>query len=74
MSTTTPTPGRTTEPILDVKNLGVDFWVDGVWYPAAIGMNYQVHRAKSSRSWVSRARGRARARWRCWGSLLRTDA
>ncbi|NEM90620.1 dipeptide ABC transporter ATP-binding protein [Galbitalea soli] len=43
MSTTTPTPGRTTEPILDVKNLGVDFWVDGVWYPAAIGMNYQVH-------------------------------
>ncbi len=30
-------------PILEVKDLGVDFWVDGTWYPAAIGMNYDVH-------------------------------
>ncbi|MHB1171349.1 MAG: dipeptide ABC transporter ATP-binding protein [Lacisediminihabitans sp.] len=30
------------EPILKVEDLGVDFWVDGVWYPAAIGMNYEV--------------------------------
>ena len=29
-------------PILEVKDLGVDFWVDGTWYPAAIGMNYDV--------------------------------
>jgi peptide/nickel transport system ATP-binding protein len=30
-------------PILEVHDLGVDFWVDGTWYPAAIGMNYDVH-------------------------------
>jgi peptide/nickel transport system ATP-binding protein len=30
-------------PILEVKDLGVDFWVDGTWYPAAIGMIYDVH-------------------------------
>jgi peptide/nickel transport system ATP-binding protein len=30
-------------PILEVSNLGVDFWVDGTWYPAAVGMNYDVH-------------------------------
>ncbi|MEJ1229559.1 MAG: ABC transporter ATP-binding protein [Galbitalea sp.] len=29
-------------PILEVKDLGVDFWVDGTWYPAAVGMNYDV--------------------------------
>jgi peptide/nickel transport system ATP-binding protein len=29
-------------PILEVNDLGVDFWVDGTWYPAAIGMNYDV--------------------------------
>jgi peptide/nickel transport system ATP-binding protein len=29
-------------PILEVTNLGVDFWVDGTWYPAAIDMNYDV--------------------------------
>lgn len=28
--------------ILSVKNLGVDFWVDGQWYPAASGMHYEV--------------------------------
>lgn len=30
------------QPILKVEGLDVDFWVDGVWYPAAIGMDYQV--------------------------------
>ena len=30
------------EPILKVENYNVEFWVDGVWYPAAIDMNYQV--------------------------------
>jgi peptide/nickel transport system ATP-binding protein len=40
------TPAATTKstdkPILKVSNFGVDFWVDGVWYPAAIDMNYEV--------------------------------
>lgn len=31
-----------TEPVLKVSNYNVDFWVDGVWYPAAIDMNYEV--------------------------------
>jgi peptide/nickel transport system ATP-binding protein len=30
------------EPILKVENYKVEFWVDGVWYPAAIDMNYHV--------------------------------
>jgi peptide/nickel transport system ATP-binding protein len=30
------------EPILKVENFNVEFWVDGVWYPAAIDMNFQV--------------------------------
>jgi len=29
-------------PILQVSNYNVEFWVDGVWYPAAIEMNYEV--------------------------------
>ncbi|MCL2542228.1 MAG: ABC transporter ATP-binding protein [Nocardioidaceae bacterium] len=29
-------------PVLKIENLGVDFWVDGTWYPAATGMNYEV--------------------------------
>jgi peptide/nickel transport system ATP-binding protein len=28
--------------ILQVENYNVEFWVDGVWYPAAIDMNYEV--------------------------------
>jgi len=30
------------EPILKVENFTVEFWVDGVWYPAAINMNFEV--------------------------------
>jgi peptide/nickel transport system ATP-binding protein len=30
------------EPILKVENFNVEFWVDGVWYPAAIDMNFEV--------------------------------
>ncbi|MEY4310606.1 MAG: hypothetical protein RLZ71_532 [Actinomycetota bacterium] len=30
------------EPILKVENYNVEFWVEGVWYPAAIDMNYEV--------------------------------
>jgi peptide/nickel transport system ATP-binding protein len=29
-------------PILQVSNYNVEFWVDGIWYPAAIDMNYEV--------------------------------
>ena len=29
-------------PVLEVKNYTVEFWVDGTWYPAAIDMNFQV--------------------------------
>jgi peptide/nickel transport system ATP-binding protein len=38
----TPTKKAASEPILEVHGLGVDFWVDGTWYPAAIDMNYDV--------------------------------
>ena len=31
------------EPILKVKDFNVDFWVDGVWYPAVIDMNLDLH-------------------------------
>ena len=29
-------------PILEVQKLGVDFWVDGQWYPAALDMDYRI--------------------------------
>jgi peptide/nickel transport system ATP-binding protein len=31
------------EPVLQVRDFTVEFWVDGVWYPAAIKMNFDVH-------------------------------
>ena len=39
-------PSRTGEPILRVEGLGVDFWVDGEWYPAAEDVSYEVHRGE----------------------------
>jgi peptide/nickel transport system ATP-binding protein len=36
----------TSETVLEVSNLGVDFWVDGTFYPAAIGLNYEVKRGE----------------------------
>jgi ABC-type glutathione transport system ATPase component len=30
------------EPILKVEGFNVEFWVEGVWYPAAINMNFEV--------------------------------
>ena len=33
-------------PVLKVKNYSVDFWVDGVWYPAAIDMNFELEAGK----------------------------
>ena len=34
------------ETILEVDNLGVEFWVEGEFYPAAIDMNYDVRRGE----------------------------
>ena len=42
MTTATTTP----ETVLEVSGLGVDFWVDGVFYPAAIDLNYSVRRGE----------------------------
>jgi peptide/nickel transport system ATP-binding protein len=38
----TPAPDKR-EPVLEVRNLSVDFGVDKKWVPAAIGLNYEVH-------------------------------
>ena len=35
-----------TQPVLKVANYSIDFWVEGVWYPAAIDMNFEVHAGK----------------------------
>ena len=32
--------------VLEVANYNVDFWVEGVWYPAAIDMNFKVEAGK----------------------------
>jgi peptide/nickel transport system ATP-binding protein len=45
----TPTdsaPASTTEIVLEVVGLGVDFWVDGQFYPAAVGLDYRVKRGE----------------------------
>ena len=34
------------KPILEVKDFSVDFWVDGLWYPAAIKMNFELYPGK----------------------------
>jgi peptide/nickel transport system ATP-binding protein len=31
------------EPVLKVQDFTVEFWVDGIWYPAAITMNFEVN-------------------------------
>ena len=33
-------------PILEIKEFNVDFWVDGVWYPAVIDMNLSLKPGK----------------------------
>lgn len=35
-----------TEIALQVANYNIDFWVEGVWYPAAIDMNFEVQAGK----------------------------
>ena len=36
----------TNQPVLQVSNFNIDFWVEGVWYPAAIDMNFDVQAGK----------------------------
>jgi len=36
----------TNESVLHVSNYSIDFWVEGVWYPAAIDMNFEVQAGK----------------------------
>ena len=36
----------TNQPVLKVSNFNIDFWVEGVWYPAAIDMNFEVQAGK----------------------------
>ncbi len=36
-------PPAAGEPILQVRDLGVDFYVEGEWFPAATGVSYDVH-------------------------------
>jgi peptide/nickel transport system ATP-binding protein len=42
----TPSRADLPETILEVDNLGVEFWVEGEFYPAAIDMNYVVRRGE----------------------------
>jgi peptide/nickel transport system ATP-binding protein len=35
------------EAVLQVRDFTVEFWVDGVWYPAAIKMNFEVRAGKT---------------------------
>ena len=32
--------------VLQVSNYSIDFWVEGVWYPAAINMNFELQAGK----------------------------
>jgi len=36
----------TNQPVLQVSKYNIDFWVEGVWYPAAIDMNFEVQAGK----------------------------
>jgi len=35
------------KPVLKVSNYSVEFWVDGVWYPAAVNLNFELHPAQT---------------------------
>ena len=35
------------DPVLQVRNFTVEFWVDGAWYPAAVDMNFDVQASKT---------------------------
>ncbi len=34
------------EQVLKISDFNVDFWVDGVWYPAVIDMNLELNAGK----------------------------
>ena len=34
-------------PVLKVSDLSVEFWVDGVWYPAAVDIDFEVNAGKT---------------------------
>ncbi|CAN5527783.1 ABC transporter ATP-binding protein [soil metagenome] len=46
MTATPTTASARAETVLEVTDLGVDFWVDGTFYPAAIDLNYVVKRGE----------------------------
>ena len=33
-------------PVLAVRDLDIDFWVDGTWYPAVVGANFDLNRGE----------------------------
>ena len=33
-------------PVLAVRDLDIDFWVDGTWYPAVVGANFDLSRGE----------------------------
>jgi peptide/nickel transport system ATP-binding protein len=35
------------DPVLQVRNFTVEFWVDGAWYPAAVDMNFDVQAGRT---------------------------
>ena len=37
---------KANQAVLQVANYSVDFFVEGVWYPAAIDMNFEVQAGK----------------------------
>jgi peptide/nickel transport system ATP-binding protein len=37
---------KANQAVLQVSNYSVDFWVEGVWYPAAVDMNFEVQAGK----------------------------
>jgi peptide/nickel transport system ATP-binding protein len=40
------TTTATSAPVLSVRDLEIDFWVDGVWYPAVVGANFELRRGE----------------------------
>ncbi len=36
----------TAAPVVTVRDLDIDFWVDGTWYPAVIGANFELRRGE----------------------------
>ena len=43
MSSETTQVRTTNAPVLAVEHLNIDFWVDGVWYPAVVDAGFELH-------------------------------